>query len=100
MNIQQLMKQAQSMQADLEKVEHELSVKETTVEAQGIKLTMNGKFELVHVSIDPQLLTPEYKEMIEDILSMNLNKLTKQIQQERAEAMGTLTQGLKIPGVL
>lgn len=100
MNIQQLMKQAQTMQADMVKAEQELAAKETTVDAQGIRLTMNGNFEMKSASIDPQLLRPENKEIIEDILFMNINKLTKQIQDDRAETVGVLTQGLKIPGVM
>lgn len=100
MNVQQLMKQAQNLQADMPKAEQELAAKVTTVEAQGIKLSMNGNFELKSATIDPQLLRMENKEIIEDILTMNINKLTKQIQDDRAETVGTLTQGLKIPGVM
>jgi DNA-binding YbaB/EbfC family protein len=100
MNIQELMKQAQSMQANMEKIERELAVKETSVDIQGLELTMNGKFELTSVSIDPELLIPTNKEIIEDLLSMTINQLTKQIQSEREETMRTLTQGLKIPGVM
>ncbi|MGB7595563.1 MAG: YbaB/EbfC family nucleoid-associated protein [Erysipelotrichaceae bacterium] len=100
MNIQQLMKQAQTMQADMMKAEQELAAKISTVDRQGIKLSMNGVFELKSVSIDPMLLKVENKEMLEDILVMNINQLTKQIQDDRAETVGTLTQGLKIPGVL
>ncbi len=100
MNIQELMKQAQSMQANMEKMGRELAAKETMVEGQGVKLTMNGNFELLSTSIDPQLLIPENKEILEDIICMNINKLTKLIQDERTENMGSLTQGLKIPGVL
>jgi nucleoid-associated protein EbfC len=100
MNIQQLMKQAQSMQADMAKAEQQLAAKETSVDAQGIKLTMNGNFELKSATIDPQLLFPENREIIEDILTMNINRLTKQIQDDRAETVGILTQGLKIPGVM
>ena len=100
MNIQQLMKQAQTMQADMLKAEQELAAKITTVDMQGISVSMNGIFELQSVSIDPQLLKTENKEIIEDILMMNINKLTKQIQDERADTVGMLTQGLKIPGVM
>jgi DNA-binding YbaB/EbfC family protein len=100
MNIQELMKQAQSMQANMEKIERELATKGTTVNIQGLELTMNGKFELTSVSIDPELLIPTNKEIIEDLLSMTINQLTKQIQSEREETMRTLTLGLKIPGVM
>lgn len=100
MNIQELMKQAQSMQANMEKIERELATKETTVNIQGLELTMNGKFELTFVSINPELLIPTNKEIIEDLLLMTVNRLTKQIQSEREETMRTLTQGLKIPGVM
>jgi DNA-binding YbaB/EbfC family protein len=100
MNIQQLMKQAQTMQADMLKAEQELAAKVTTVDMQGIKLSMNGVFELKSATIDAQLLKPENKEIIEDILTMTINRLTKQIQDERAETVGELTQGLKIPGVM
>jgi DNA-binding YbaB/EbfC family protein len=100
MNIQEIMKQAQSMQVNMEKMERELATKETTLDIQGLKLTMNGKFELSSVSIDPELLIPMNKKIIEDLLSLTINQLTKQIQSERDETMRTLTQGLKIPGVM
>jgi len=100
MNIQQLMKQAQTMQADMMIAEQELAAKITTVEMQGVKLSMNGVFELKSATIDPVLLKVENKEMLEDIIMMNINRLMKQIHDDRAETVGTLTQGLKIPGVL
>jgi DNA-binding protein YbaB len=100
MNIQHLLKQAQSMQSDMEKIERDISEKEMIVDAHGIKLTMKGSYKLVAVSIKPELLTLENKEIIEDILILNINKLTQQIQNERAETLGEIAQRLKIPGVI
>lgn len=99
MNIQQLMKQAQSMQSNMEKIERELADKETSVTRQGISLTMNGNHELTSVTLEPQLLTQENKEILEDLLLITLNQLTKTIQDERNEKLGSLTQGLNLPGM-
>ena len=100
MNIQQLMKQAQSMQSDMEKIERELNEKHTTVKNQGLTITMNGKHELVSVAIDPSLLTPENKEIIEDLMLLSINQATKAIQDERADKLGALTKGLNLPGFM
>ncbi|HAM63323.1 MAG: nucleoid-associated protein, YbaB/EbfC family [Firmicutes bacterium GWF2_51_9] len=100
MNIQQLMKQAQSMQSDMEKIERELNEKQTTVKNQGLAITMNGKHELVSVAIDPSLLTPENKEIIEDLMLLSINQATKAIQDERADKLGALTKGLNLPGFM
>ncbi len=100
MNIQQLMKQAQSMQSDMEKIERELNEKHTTVKNQGLTIMMNGKHELVSVAIDPQLLTPENKEIVEDLVLLCINQATKAIQDERADKLGALTKGLNLPGFM
>jgi nucleoid-associated protein EbfC len=100
MNIQQLMKQAQTMQSDMEKIERELNEKQTTIKNQGMTITMNGKHELVSVSIDPSLFGLENKEIIEDLLLLSINQATKTIQNERAEKLGALTQGLNLPGFM
>ena len=100
MNIQQLMKQAQSMQSDMEKIERELNEKHTTVKNQGLSVTMNGKHELVSVAIDPSLLTPENKEIVEDLVLLCINQATKAIQDERADKLGALTKGLSLPGFM
>ena len=100
MNIQQLMKQAQSMQSDMEKIERELNEKQTSVKNQGLSITMNGKHELVSVAIEPSLLTPENKEIIEDYVLLCINQATKAIQDERADKLGALTKGLNLPGFM
>ncbi|MHC1735001.1 MAG: YbaB/EbfC family nucleoid-associated protein [Erysipelotrichaceae bacterium] len=100
MNIHQLMKQAQSMQSDMEKIERELNEKHTTVQNQELSVTMNGKHELVSVAIDPTLLKPENKEIIEDLVLLCINQATKAIQDERADQLGALTKGLNLPGFM
>jgi len=100
MNIQQLMKQAQSMQSDMERIERELNEKNTTVKNQGLQITMNGKHELVSVVVDPSLLSPENKEIIEDLVLLSINQATKTIQDERADKLGALTKGLNLPGFM
>jgi DNA-binding YbaB/EbfC family protein len=70
MNINQLMKQAQEMQGKMKKMQEEIASKEYEGKAGGglVTVLMSGTGEMLKSSIDPSLLKPEEKEMLEDLI--------------------------------
>ena len=99
-----LMKQAQQMQANMQKAQEELANLEVVGEAGAgmVRVTMNGRHEVRRVEIDEALLQDE-KDMVEDLLAAAVNdavhKVEEASQQHMAEAMGglNLPPGFKMP---
>ena len=96
-----MLKQAQQMQADMQKAEAELATLDITGEAGAglVKITLNGKNECKKIEIDSSLLT-EDKEILEDILAAGFNDAIRKVENIKKDKMGGLTAGLDIPGGL
>ena len=96
-----LMKQAQKMQADMQKAQEELANMEVEGQAGGgmVKVIMNGRHELRRVSLDDSLMEDD-KEMIEDLLAAAVNDAVRRIEQQTQEKMSGLTDGMNLPGGL
>ena len=94
-----LMKQAQQMQANLQKVQEELANLEIQGEAGAgmVSVTITGRHDVKRVSIDPQLLQ-EDKEMLEDLVAAALNDAVRQVEKTVEEKMSGLTSGMGLPG--
>jgi len=94
-----LMKQAQAMQANLQKVQAEIALLEVSGESGGgmVKVTMTGKHEVRRVQIDPAVIT-EDREMLEDLVAAAVNdaiqKVESLVQQKMAAVM---PPGMKLP---
>lgn len=95
-NIQQLMKQAQKMQAELVAAQEELS--QTLVEGSAggglVHATVTGGGELVSLTIDPGAVDPEDTETLADIVVAAVRDATSQAQELAAQRMGPLAGGL------
>lgn len=93
-----IMKQAQRMQEELQKVQEQMAQQETTGEAGGglVKVTLNGRHEARRVSLDPSLLQ-EDPEMLEDLLAAAINDAVHRIAAKTQESMGHLTSGMGLP---
>jgi DNA-binding YbaB/EbfC family protein len=91
MNIQQLMKKAQEMQAKVQKAQQELEEKEFNGEAGGgmVKVTINGKGDMKQIQIDPSLLDPEEKDMLEDLIIVAYNEAKKKASDAMDDVMGS-----------
>ena len=92
-----LMRQAQKMQEDMKAKQAELEAAEYTGSASGEMVTvkMNGKHEVLSITIKPDAVDPDDIEMLEDLVAAAVNQV-----DETAEAeMGKLTGGLNIPGL-
>nr|MDK2851104.1 nucleoid-associated protein EbfC [Candidatus Cloacimonadota bacterium] len=100
-NMNQLMKQAQKMQAEMMKSQQELENKIFEVSSGGgmVKVGMNGTFEVKSIKIDPEAVNPEDVEMLEDLILAALQEAHKQVAEASSEVMGKVTGGMKIPGL-
>lgn len=103
-DLKAIFKQIERVQEELEKVQAELENKTVTEEAGGgmVKVTVNGKKEVVKIEIDREVVNPEDIEMLEDLLIVAVNKALqsadKMISEEIAKVTSSLLPGL--PGFL
>jgi DNA-binding YbaB/EbfC family protein len=92
-----LMKQAQQMQANMEKAQQELALVE--VEGQSgagmVKVLMTCKHDVKRVTIDPSVM--DDKEMLEDLIAAALNDANRRAEQTTQERMSGFTAGLNLP---
>jgi hypothetical protein len=97
-NIGNLMKQAQKMQADLQRAQEEIARAEVTGESGGglVKVTMNGRHEVRRVQIDPTLVGDD-REMLEDLVAAACNDAAHRVEQMMQERMSGLTAGMGLP---
>ena len=100
-NIQQLARQAQKLQDDMEAVSAELEVKEYEAAAGGgaVKVTVTGKMELTKVEIQPEVVDPEDVEMLADLVMAAANEALRAAAKEKEERMESISGGLNIPGM-
>jgi DNA-binding YbaB/EbfC family protein len=93
-----LMKQAQQMQANMQKMQEDLAKAEVTGEAGAglIRVVMNGRHDVKRVNIDDSLMT-EDKEMLEDLLAAAVNDAVRKVEQQSREQMAKMTAGMGIP---
>jgi DNA-binding YbaB/EbfC family protein len=94
-----LMKQAQAMQANLQKAQEELAKMEITGESGGglVKVIMTGRHDVKRVTIDSSLLTDD-KDMLEDLVAAAVNDAVRAIEKKSKETMSGLTDGMSLPG--
>ncbi len=101
MNMNKMMKQAKKMQAKMAKMQEELE--EKTVEATSgggaVKVVVNGKHELLDLTIDPDAVDPEDVEMLEDLVLAAVNEGMRKVQEMMEEEMGKVTGGMNLPGM-
>ena len=93
-----IMRQAQQMQANMQKLQDEIAQMEMTGESGAglVKVTMNGRHEAKAVRIDAGVLQ-EDKEMLEDLIAAAINDASQRIDQASKDKMATLTGGLNLP---
>ncbi len=97
-NINELMKQAQAMQEKMQKMQEDVAKLEVTGESGAglVKVTMNGRHDVRHVSIDSSLLC-EDKEILEDLLAAAINDAVRKVESNTQEQMKKMTGGLQMP---
>jgi DNA-binding YbaB/EbfC family protein len=98
MNVQQMMKQAQQMQARMQKQMEDMRV-EATAGGGMVTVVMNGAKQVQSVKIDPEAVSKEDVEMLQDLILAALNDAHKKVDEGLQQAMGGMMGGMKIPGM-
>ena len=98
MNIQQMMKQAQEMQ---DRLQRELAETEVEATAGGgmVTVVMTAVKQLRSVTIDPEVVSKDDVEMLQDLIVAAINDAQRKVDDEVAGKMGGMMGGLKIPGL-
>ena len=100
-NINNIMKQAKKMQEKIGKLQQELENK--TIEAQAgggmVRVVVNGKFEVVSLKIEKEVVNPEDIEMLQDLIVAAVNEGIRKSQEMASSEMSKITGGLGIPGM-
>ncbi|WP_132017744.1 YbaB/EbfC family nucleoid-associated protein [Hydrogenispora ethanolica] len=100
-NMQQAMKQIQKMQAEMARVQQELESKTVTATAGGgvVTVEVSGKLELKKIEINPEVVTSDDLEMLQDLITAAVNEGIKKAQEMAANDMAKVTGNLNIPGL-
>ena len=101
-DMRQLMQQAQQMQAQMAQAQEELAAKTYVGTAGGgvVKATVKGSGELVSVEFDASVLDPDDPEMAGDLVVAAVNQAMQQANDDAGNAMGGLTGGMDLGGLL
>ncbi len=101
MNMNNLMKQAQQMQAKLAMLQNELAEREVESSAGGgmVKVKVNGKQQLLSISINKECVDPNDVATLEELVFTAVNQAMKDSQDMVQQAMSKVTGGMNIPGM-
>ncbi len=101
MNMNNLMKQAQKMQQQMEKAQSELETKELEITSGGgaVKVLINGKKVIKQLTINKDVVDPDDVEMLEDLVISAVNEAIRQVEELSNNEMGKLTGGMGMPGM-
>ncbi|MBQ6706899.1 MAG: YbaB/EbfC family nucleoid-associated protein [Clostridia bacterium] len=100
-NMQAMLRQAQKMQEDAAALQQELEEKQYSATAGGgaVKATVNGKYEIVDLVIQPEVIDPEDAEMLTDLVIAAVNEANRQAAEDAQQQMARVTGGLQMPGM-
>ena len=98
MNLNNLMKEAQKMQADLEKTQTEIAAKDFEASAGGgaIEVKVSGAKVIKEIKIKPEVVDPDDVEMLQDLIITCVNEALRKVDDEQASQMGRFN----IPGIM
>lgn len=93
-----LMKQAQKMQENMQKMQAEVAQMEVEGQSGGgmVKIVMTGRHDVKRVSIDDSLIGDD-KDMLEDLIAAAVNDAVRQVEKQSQEKMSSLTGGIDLP---
>ena len=98
-NMSQIMKQAKAMQEKM--AEMQKKIEETEIEGSSgggaVKIVMNGKHEIKNLFIDPSIINPDEKEVLEDLIIAALNDVNKKIAENTNDQLGSISGGMGLP---
>ena len=101
MDIQKLMKQAQEMQAGMQKTQEELAAKTVEASVGGGKVTViaTGAGDIQSISIDPSVVDSDDVEFLEQLVLSGVQEAAAKGKEMAAKEMGKLTGGMGLPGM-
>ncbi len=96
-NMNQLMKQAKKMQADMEESQREIQAKEFDASTGGgaVNVRVNGAKQVIEIKIDKDVVDPDDVEMLQDLIMTAINEAMKKVDDATASEMGKYN----IPGM-
>ena len=96
-----MLKQVQKMQEDMEKAQAELDLKEYETQAGGgaVKVKINGKKEILSLTLAPEIVDPDDIETLSDAVVAAVNEAIKKVETENSETMNKITGNLNVPGM-
>ena len=100
-NMNQILKQAQKMQDNMQKMQQELEAKEFEVSVGGgaVTVKVNGKKEVLDVTMKPEVVDPDDIEMLQDLIMTAINEANRKAQEKHDSEINKITGGINIPGL-
>ena len=96
-----IMRQAQKMQEEMAAKQAELEEREYEISAGGgvVNVKINGKKEILSISLEPEIIDPDDKETLEDILVAAVNEAIKRVEDTNNDEMSKITGSMGMPGL-
>jgi DNA-binding YbaB/EbfC family protein len=98
MNVQAMMQQAKQMQEQMQKQMAELRI-EATAGGGMVTVVVSGAKQLISMKIDPEVVSKEDVEMLQDLIVAALNDANRKVDEQLGQSMSGMMGGLKIPGL-
>lgn len=100
-NMNQMLKQAQKMQEEIQRVQSELDEKTFTASVGGgaVEIEIRGNKTVQSLKIKPEVVDPDDVEMLEDLIMSAFNEAINNIEKESEEEMSKVTGGVSLPGL-
>ncbi|MBR6533549.1 MAG: YbaB/EbfC family nucleoid-associated protein [Clostridia bacterium] len=100
-NMNQMLRQAQKMQEDMQNLQADLEQREFTATSGGglVEVTVDGKHLIKSIKISPDAVDPDDSEMLEDLVTVAVNEAIQNAIKTSEEEMGAITGGLNLPGM-
>ena len=100
-NMNQILKQAQKMQDNVQKMQQGLEAKEFEVSVGGgaVTVKVNGKKEVLDVTMKPEVVDPDDIEMLQDLVISAVNEALRKVDEAQSSQMCKMAGGMNIPGL-
>lgn len=100
-NMNNMMKQVQKMQKKMAELQKELEEREVEASAGGgaVNVKVNGKKEVLSITIDKDVVDPDDVEMLQDLVLAAVNEALRSAEEMMASEMAKITGGMNIPGL-
>ena len=100
-NMQGMIRQAQKMQEEMAALQADLDAREYEVKAGGgvVTVKINGKLEILSITMDPEVVDPEDIETLSDLLTAGVNEAIRKVNETNSEEMSKITGSMNMPGI-